>query len=131
MSPASARLSLVDSEIGSHQLQGLRLRLDFSAAALQTERASPPHGYLKGVWLDLQLRHAVAPAVLQALRGRIHAASVALDGRALTALPLPWAAQGALHLTLQAGWGDALQLQASAATLHLPSDAPHTEGLAC
>jgi hypothetical protein len=125
-------MSLVDSELASAQLAGTELKLVFSAALV----LSPSLGRLEEAWwqgitLTLDLRQPAPEAALQDLRGRLREASLQLDGQTLSTLPLPWSAQGEISLTLQAGWGDALQLQARRALLQVPTDASTSPQLAC
>lgn len=131
--PSAGRLSLVDSEMAEAWRVGTELHLNFSAALVLSAAAqqAPEQHWWRGVTLSLTLSQAVPEAALLSLRGRLHEATLLLNGQRLATLPLPWSAQGHISLSLQAGWGDSVLLRASQVSVVLGADARGSPNLAC
>lgn len=131
--PGAARLSLIDSEIAEARQDGADLQLRFSAARVwsTSARPAPEACWWPGVTLQLTLSEPVSETALQTLRGRLHEATLRLNGHALSLLPLPWSVQGDIRLALQAGWGDALQLRAHQASVVWEPRGRASPDLAC
>ena len=115
----------VDSEVAAMHAAAGTIEIRLSAARL----SGAPERYMPGVLLRLQgqLRAGNPQDAL----GRVVAASLIIQGRAIHQLPVPSQTPAAFKLSLQLGHGTALEVEGDRLDVQLPQHPRIIEGLSC
>ena len=117
-----------DSEVSEVRAEGPDLLLRFSAASVR-QASDGAAGHVRS--LLMRLAGAEADGPLHEGVGRLAAGELFAGGSRIAPVPLPFAAEGAVHVSLRFNNGTQLSVRAIAVALRFGGDPRFMESYAC